>query len=178
MNLKVRELQEEDINSLLGYWYSASESHLKKMGADILKLPKREIFYNTLKNQIEAPIEKKQSYVLIWEENGKSIGHTNANNIVFGKEAYMHLHVWETKNRKKGSGTMFVKKSLPFYFEKLQLQTLYCQPYALNPAPNKTLQKIGFEFVKKYITVPGTINFEQEVKLWKMTKERFLNYNI
>ncbi|CAM1341193.1 GNAT family N-acetyltransferase [Tenacibaculum amylolyticum] len=174
MNLKVREIQEEDVNNLLDYWYTANENHLKKMGADIQKLPKRETFYNTLMNQIVAQIEKKQSYVLIWEENGRSIGHTNATNIVFKKEAFMHLHVWETENRKKGSGTLLVKKSLPFYFEKLQLETLYCQPYALNPAPNKTLQKVGFEFVKKYTTIPGAINFEQEVKLWKMTKERFL----
>jgi hypothetical protein len=55
----------------------------------------------------------------------------------------------------------------------IPLKKLFCEPYALNPAPNKTLEKIGFEFVKEYITTPGWINFEQPVKLWMMDFEKF-----
>jgi len=174
MDLSIREITVKDIDLLLEYWFTSSDDHFLKMGADSSKLPKREEFYNILVDQINSPIENKKSYALIWEENGKQIGHTNVNNIEFGKEAFMHLHVWNTADRKKGSGAILVKKSLPFYFQKLELQTLYCQPYALNPAPNKTLQKVGFEFVKKYRTVPGSLNFEQEVNLWKMTRHQFL----
>nr|WP_257790652.1 GNAT family protein [Tenacibaculum sp. SZ-18] len=110
----------------------------------------------------------------MWEENGVQIGHTNANNILFGKEAFMHLHVWDTSKRKKGLGNNLIKKSLPFYFKNLEIETLFCQPYALNLAPNKTLKKVGFEFVKEYVTIPGSINFEQKVNLWKMTRDQFL----
>jgi RimJ/RimL family protein N-acetyltransferase len=48
-----------------------------------------------------------------------------------------------------------VKKSVPYFFEKLKLKVLYCEPYANNPAPNKTLFKIGSNFEKKYRTIPG-----------------------
>ncbi|WP_198517174.1 GNAT family N-acetyltransferase [Tenacibaculum sp. SZ-18] len=127
-----------------------------------------------LEQQITTPIQEKKSYALIWEENGVQIGHTNANNILFGKEAFMHLHVWDTSKRKKGLGNNLIKKSLPFYFKNLEIETLFCQPYALNLAPNKTLKKVGFEFVKEYVTIPGSINFEQKVNLWKMTRDQFL----
>lgn len=175
MSLIVREIEVKDIDSLLDYWYNSSDEHFLKMGADSSKLPNRNDFYNGLVKQINSPFQKKQAYALIWEENGVPIGHSNVNNIVFGKEAFMHLHVWNIDKRKKGSGTILIEKSLPFYFEKLQLETLFCQPYALNPAPNKTLENVGFEFVKKYTTIPGSLNFEQEVNLWKMTREHFLS---
>lgn len=175
MSLIVREIEVKDIDSLLDYWYNSSDEHFLKMGADSSKLPNRNDFYNALVKQINSPFQKKQAYALIWEEKGVPIGHSNVNNIVFGKEAFMHLHVWNIDKRKKGSGTILIQKSLPFYFEKLQLETLFCQPYALNPAPNKTLENVGFEFVKKYTTIPGSLNFEQEVNLWKMTRERFLS---
>lgn len=70
-------------------------------------------------------------------------------------------------------GAHFVKLTIPFYFNNFHLQTLYCEPYALNPAPNKTLPKAGFEFVKDYVCVPGWLNFEQMVNLWQMTREKF-----
>jgi len=35
------------------------------------------------------------------------------------------------------------------------------------------MEKLGFEFIKEYITVPGWINFEQSVKHWELTLEKF-----
>lgn len=128
---------------------------------------------NFLINQISIPFKEKMSYALIWCLDGKPIGHNNINAIEFGQSAKMHLHLWNTENRQKGIGTFLIKKSLPFFFENLKLKELWCEPYALNPAPNKTLEKIGFEFQKKYTTIPGSINFEQEVNQWKLTKEQY-----
>ncbi len=171
--LNVREIEIRDIDYLLNYWYSLSAQQLTNMGADINKLPARNEFSKSLVEQINLPIEKKQSFALIWELNGKQIGHTNANQIQFEKSATMHLHLWNSNNSKKGLGMTLVEKSLPIYFEKLKLQNLFCEPYALNPAPNKTMSKIGFEFVKKHTTIPGTINYKQEVNRWLLTKEMF-----
>ena len=78
----------------------------------------------------------------------------------------MHIHLWHSDNRKKGDGSYFIKESLFYYFQKFKLQKLFCQPYALNPAPNKTLHNAGFEFIKKYETIPGWLNFKQFVNLW------------
>lgn len=63
--------------------------------------------------------------------------------------------------------------TLSYFFEKLELKKIYYEPYALNTAPNKTLKKAGFEFVKKYVTTPGFLNFEQDVNQWQMTYEKF-----
>lgn len=40
-----------------------------------------------------------------------------------------------------------------------------CEPYALNPVSNKTVEKVGFTFIKQHISAPGSLNFEQLTKL-------------
>ncbi len=167
--LSVRPIQVSDIDFFVQYWLHNDGTYLEGMGVDLTKLPSEEGLRNMLLEQINLPFEKKNAFCLIWLQNDLPIGHSNVNNIIFGKEAFMHLHLWKSPFRQKGLGTKLVKLSLPWYFENLQLQTLYCEPYALNPAPNKTLGKVGFTFIKKYITVPGSLNFEQEVNRWELT---------
>jgi RimJ/RimL family protein N-acetyltransferase len=173
MNLSVRPLQEEDIAPLTNYWLSASPEFLTGMGVDLQKMPRPEEWSMMLNEQLQTPVRDKKSYCIIWLENDIPVGHSNISKITFGKEAYMHLHLWNNASRKKGNGTAFVKMTLPFYFNNYHLEKLYCEPYALNPAPNKTLAKAGFTFVKKYTCVPGILNFEQEVNLWEMSRETF-----
>ena len=171
--LSVRELEERDIVPLSRYWFTAEPSFLIGMGVDLAKMPKEEDWMNMLAEQIRAPIEKKQSYCIIWEMDNVPVGHSNINKIIVGQEAAMHLHLWKSGVRKQGMGTQLVKMTIPYFFKNYELQTLYCEPYALNPAPHKTLERVGFEFVKEYVTVPGWINFEQPVRRWEMSKTLF-----
>ena len=174
-NLSVRELFAADLDDYVGYWTKASNEYLIGMGVDLAKFPSKEEWYESLSQQLEQDYAEKTGYCLIWELDGKAVGHSNVGNIVFGKEALMHLHLWQPLTRGKGYGTQFVEKGIPFFFKNLQLQVLRSTPYAYNPAPNKTLPKVGFKFIKKYKTIPGTFNLEQEVNLYEMTKEDFLS---
>jgi RimJ/RimL family protein N-acetyltransferase len=176
-SLSVREMQQLDIKLIIQYWFGSESSYLKAMGVDLTKLPSREQFCQLLSEQINTPIEKRNSYCVIWQVDGAPVGHSNTNPTVFGKDAYMHLHIWNMNARRKGFGTELLRMTLPYFFEKLQLKSLYCQPYAMNPAPNNTLQKLGFDFIKEYVTIPGPLNFEQPVKLWEMSIEKFKELN-
>ncbi|MCG8574441.1 MAG: GNAT family N-acetyltransferase [Flavobacteriales bacterium] len=170
-NIQVRDLLPQDIPLIADYWLHSSNEHLEGMGVDLNKLPKREDLVQMLESQLQLDDDQKASLALIVAVDGKAAGHCNVNQITFGKEATMHLHLWNSDIRHKGIGTEMVLKSIPQFFERLQLKTLWCEPYAHNPAPNKTLQKIGFEFVKTYICVPGSLNFEQEVNQYKLSRE-------
>lgn len=172
-NISVREIKKNDIELLADYWFKSDPEFFKSMGADKDKLPTRSQFEKMLIEQLSIPLKGKSSYALIWELDGKQIGHSNVNNIIYGNEATMHLHLWKPISRKRGIGTKLVKESLIFYFKKLKINKLICEPYALNLAPNKTLKKVGFKFIKKYRTTPGTLNFEQEVNRWELTKKDY-----
>ncbi len=112
---------------------------------------------------------------MIWQINDIPVGHSHINNIIFGKQAYMHLHLWNSYNRQKGNGTYYVTESLKYYFEKFRLEKIFCQPNSLNNAPNKTLERAGFEFIKTYETIPGWLNFKQFVNLWRLEQIKFYN---
>lgn len=176
--LTAREIKESDIELIIQYWLTSGNDYLASLGVDLDKMPSKADWQRILASQIALPYQEKQSYCTTWELNGKPIGHSNVNKIIYGKEAFMHLHIWYADERKMGLGAAFVKKSLPFFFKNLQLEKLYCEPYAVNEAPNKTLAKAGFHFIKEYTTVPGSINFEQPVKLWEISAADLLRSNI
>ncbi|NME72632.1 GNAT family N-acetyltransferase [Flammeovirga aprica] len=170
MNITIREIQLKDIPHLVDYWTKSDKEHLINMGVDLSKLPKEEEFKGMLESQISQPYTQKQNYALIVLADNSPIGHVNINEIDFGNSAKMHLHLWDKSNRKSGIGTQMIQLALPLFFENFQLKQLICEPYAKNDAPNKTLEKVGFQFVKKYTSVPGSINFEQEVNQWQLIK--------
>ncbi len=172
-DITVREIQLKDIDLIADYWLESEPDFLVQMGVDLNKLPTRKALKEMLSVQCANPLMYKKSYALIWELNGAQVGHSNVNQIEFGEVATMHLHLWQATNRKKGMGTELVKKSIPFYFESLKIKKLICEPYALNPAPNETLRKVGFEFLKRHRTIPGSLNFEQEVNRWELSREKY-----
>jgi len=173
INLSVREIEQKDIPSIIQYWLSSTKEHHETMGVDVTKIPAEEEWRQMLEKQIQQPYKEKKSYCIIWQLNGEAVGHSNINKIKFGEEAYMHLHLWDSDERMKGNGAAFVKMTLPWFFNNYQLQNLYCEPNALNIAPNKTVAKVGFKFIRQYRTTPGWINFEQEVNLWNLSKDEY-----
>ena len=169
----VREMEHRDVDAVADYWLLSTPEHLMGMGVDLNKLPERLAIKAMIEGELKKTVADRMSYALIWEYNKEAIGHCNVNQIKFGVSAFMHLHLWKSDFRQKGLGTALVKQSLPYFFDKLKLQRLYSEPYALNPAPNKTLAKVGFSWEKKHTTIPGTLNFEQEVNRWVLNKSSY-----
>ena len=175
--LSVRELQMNDIEQLCEYWFNTTSDFLIGMGVDLAKMPTRGEWELMLKKQINQSYVEKDSYCIIWLVDTVPVVHCNVNRIIFGEEAYMHLHIWKPDHRTKGLGVRFVKMTLPWFFEKMKLKKICCEPYLHNAAPHKTIEKAGFEFIKEIVTIPGWINFEQPVKHWELTLEKFRQLN-
>ncbi len=171
--LSVRELRESDIELIANYWTRSDPSHLIGMGVDLTKVPSRSDLIAALCAQLSLPLEGRQSYCTIWQMDSIPLGHCNVNKIRFGRDAFLHLHIWHPDRRRRGLGAVLVRQSLWYFFDRLALQDVYCEPFALNPAPNAVLAKAGFAFVKQYTTVPGAINFEQPVNRWHMSRSAF-----
>ncbi|WP_298903336.1 GNAT family protein [uncultured Psychroserpens sp.] len=169
----VREMTIDDLEHFINYWLEATPEFLSKMGVDVDKRPQRDALFKLVVDQFKVPLELRKNYFLFWLLDDKPVGYSNINQIEFSKQAFMHLHLWQPENRQRGLGMTFIKKSLPFYFENFKLKSLLCEPYALNPAPNRVVEKIGFQFVKTYRTIPGASNFEQFVSQWKLSKAAF-----
>jgi [ribosomal protein S5]-alanine N-acetyltransferase len=171
--ISVRLATVEDYTSIVDYFRSGDEEFHLAMGVDSSKLPSRDEWLKLLHENHKQPLERKSFFYVIWMYNNEPIGHSNINKIVFGDEAYTHLHMWRKDIRQSGLGMQFMKLSIPFYFRRFELKNLFCEPYARNEAPNKTLKKLGFDFEREYQTIPGWISFHQPVNRWCMSRQRF-----
>lgn len=171
--LSIREINEADIDPIVAYWKEAPESYLKGMGIDTSDLSRFDGMPAGMMAELAASYSEKKTLHLVAELDGEAIGHTYVNSVEFGDVASIHLHLWRNAEKGQGLGSQMVALALPVFFEKLELQKLVCEAAAKNPAPNRTMARLGFTFVKTYVTVPAGWNFELEVSRWKMSREQF-----
>lgn len=165
-SLTVREMQLSEVEIRINYFHDASDEHLHALRVDRALLPTREAWHAFYEEDYARPIRDRINFSLVWEVDGQTVGFSSVANIVFGKEAFMHLHILNPTQRQNGLGTKFVKKSAKIYFEVLELERLFCEPNAFNIAPNRTLQRAGFRYLFTHETTPSPINFPQIVTRW------------
>jgi RimJ/RimL family protein N-acetyltransferase len=156
----------EEVGLVIDYFHESSAEHLETLGVDPTRLPGRAQWRQLYETDFVQPIERRRSLLVLWELEAKPIGFSTVDKIVYGSEAYMHLHIVDPHQRQGGNGAACVRKSVDIYLQRLHLERLYCEPNAFNVAPNRTLQKAGFKYVKTHQTVPSPLNFHQAVTRW------------
>jgi ribosomal-protein-alanine N-acetyltransferase len=158
-----------ELERVVNYFHDADDAALLAMGVDRSRLPTRDEWLSRLASEVELePRDQNMCYV-IWRCDGRSVGHSSMNKIIYGEEGFAHLHLWDGNERRRGFGAAFMQASIDIYIQRFSLKRVISEPYAENPGPNKLLPKLGFALVKRYRTTPGAINFEQEVNRWQLT---------
>jgi RimJ/RimL family protein N-acetyltransferase len=170
MSLTVREIEIAEFDIVLDYFHDATPEFLETMGIDPTRIPDRNVWRERFRSDSALPASQRSSIVLLWLMDGRPVGFSSCDKIKFGERANMHLHILAADGRNKGIGTACARKSVAYYFDKLQLKTLFCEPYAFNIAPNRTLQKAGFKYLKTHMTVPGSFSFHQAVNRWAISR--------
>lgn len=171
MALLVREMDLGESELIIDYFHGSTPEYLEVLGVDPTRLPSPERWRETFAEQLGLPIEQRAMLAVIWEEDDTPVGFSTADKIRFGEEAHMHLHIVDPQRRQSGLGAECVRRTVDLYFERLRLRRLFCQPNAFNVAPNRTLQRAGFTYLKTHTTVPGPLNFRQPVTRWVMERE-------
>ena len=174
-SLSVREIQNVDIENIVDYFINSTQKFLNEMAVDKNLLPEKDTWIKKIQYEISKDKHEKEIYYVIWMHGNEKIGHSSLTNIIFGKEAKMHLHLWKNDNRKKGLGLNLLKKTILHYFSNFELENIYCEPFSENPAPNRILLKIGFDFLKKYKTTPGITNYPQVVNRYRLSKDKIIS---
>jgi len=164
--LRARQMQLREVSIRIDYFHDSPDDHLFTLGVDRGLLPSRGAWREFYEADYARPIQDRETYLLAWEFDDQIVGFSSADQIIFGEQAFMHLHILKTSHRRSGMGTQFVRQSAAIYFQVLELQRLYSQPNALNVAPNRTLQRAGFRYEFTKQTTPSPINFPQPVTRW------------
>ena len=157
-----------DFEPIVDYFHGAGEVALRAMGVDPARLPARQDWLATMLAQHRASDRETERGYVTWLHHGAPVGHSSLSHIAYGDRANIHLHLWRAPLRARGLGTIWFRLSAAYFAEQFALKTIVCEPYADNPAPNRVLTKLGFTFVRRYRTIPGPLNFEQDVNRWEL----------
>jgi RimJ/RimL family protein N-acetyltransferase len=166
-----RPMAVSEVDLIIDYFHQASPEFLKAMGVDPSRLPEPARWKASMAREFALPVEQRRGFAVLWALDGVPVGFSSVDKIKFGQEAFMHLHILHPERRQAGLGAAFVGLTVPIYFETLRVERLFCEPYAFNAAPNRTLQRAGFKYVKTHETVPGDLNFHQPVTRWMLEKD-------
>ena len=166
----VREMAVGELDLIVSYFHDATPEYLEMLGVDPTRLPSPAAWRDRLEQQVLLPMEQRATVALIWLLDGRPCGFSTADKIVFGDHANMHLHIVDPEHRAQGVGVEGVRRSADLYFELLKLKALFCEPNAFNIAPNRTLQRAGFKYLKTHMTVPGPLNYHQAVSRWAIER--------
>jgi RimJ/RimL family protein N-acetyltransferase len=166
MSLVIREMALAEVELVIDYFHGSTPEHLETMGVDPTRLPTRRDWRAWYVAEYGKPQRERSTLLVIWELDGVAVGFSTADKIVYGEQAHMHLHVVDPRRRGSGIGAECLRETVELYFEALELKRLFCEPNAFNVAPNRTLQSVGFRYVKTHETVPGPLNYHQAVTRW------------
>jgi RimJ/RimL family protein N-acetyltransferase len=170
MSVIVREMADSEFDIVIDYFYKSTPEFLEILGVDPTRLPPPDSWRERFQRELSRPIQQRSALIVIWLSDDKPLGFSSCDKITFGEQANMHLHVVDPARRNQGFGVECLRRSADIYFERLNLKRLFCEPYAFNVAPNRTLQRAGFKYLKTYMTVPGPLNFHQAVTRWVMER--------
>jgi RimJ/RimL family protein N-acetyltransferase len=155
-----------EVGVVIDYFHDATPEHLEKMGVDPTRLPGRSDWRARYLAEYRKPIPERSTLLVIWKLDDSPVGFSTSEKIVYGERAHMHLHIVDPQLRGSGIGSAALPETIALYFRELKLKRLFCEPNAFNVAPNRTLQRVGFRYVKTYTTVPGPLNYHQAVSRW------------
>ena len=172
--LTVREMTVSETDIIVDYFLNATPEYMETLGLDPTRFPPAEFFRKRLRSEAELPIEQCDAVMVIWLLDGEPVGFSTADEIAYGARAHMHIHIIDPERRNSGIGMECVPLSVALYFERLKLKRLFCEPHAFNIAPNRTLQKAGFKYLKTHMTAPGPYNFHQAVNCWVIERQSVL----
>lgn len=166
MNLDVREMRLDETGIIVDYFHTSTPEHLDTLGVDPTRLPDPARWRQRYELEYAKPLPERDAFQVVWLLDDEVVGFSTVDKLQFGEQANMHLHIVKPDRRQSGMGVQFVRLSARLYFETLQLVRLFCQPNALNTAPNRTLQAAGFRYVKTLMTAPSPLNYRQPITRW------------
>jgi RimJ/RimL family protein N-acetyltransferase len=142
--LRVRDIAREDIAALLAYWREASEADLARLGELARPDEKRNAEFLEWFCAKRPSLEEAGEDILIWEKDALAIGYCTLKDAKAGETGQIHLHMWERESRGKGLGAILFCLSAVEFRKRHRLTSLFCQPKADNPMPNRMLRRVGF----------------------------------
>lgn len=150
----VREMEECDMPTLIGYWHDSAPAYLESIGVDLRKLGTCEETEAKFRSALSHDDEERKHVAIVVEHDGDMVAYTNSY-IDDSKTGYPHVHVLKAGFRHKGLASRLFRPVMKIYFDHYGLVRLIFQTSPENLAINMLLRTLGLEFQEVEILNPS-----------------------
>lgn len=169
IEIKLRDLESGDIESILNYWFGNSPEFFEKMGIDMTRFPDRETRRTFFIKHIGLSPKKDNAFMMVGESEGKVIGYLLFNCIVPGIEAQVHLHLIDPDYRSKGIASACFSDVIRILPDLVGVKKFIMEPSAGNRAVNSFVQRFGLRPKKTYLKPAQGICREMVVNRYEVS---------
>jgi RimJ/RimL family protein N-acetyltransferase len=149
----LRDVEEPDIDPIVGYWHDSDPAYLDGLGIDRGKLTSREASRKRFLTFLPTDTGPRERAALVVTLAGRLVAYTSVN-FWNSSEGAIHLHVLDDTLRHKGVSSVLFVRVLEVYFHKFQLTRLVMQTSPSNDAINGLLRKFGLSPTRQFLDKP------------------------
>ena len=145
MALSVREMRFDESDLIIDYFHQSTPEHLEMMGVDPSRLPTPQAWRERFEQDFSRPLDQRMGLLVIWLSDDEPIGFSTCRQDRLRRSG-QNAPAYRRPRRVGGAvrASECVRQSVELYFDRLKLRRLVHEPNAFNIAPNRTLQKAGF----------------------------------
>jgi hypothetical protein len=136
----LRDLSEEDIDSVVRYWFTSSDEFLDFMGVDRRRLGTKEETRQRFLGAIRTGEREQKAFALAITLNGILVGYTLLNRYA-PETNYSHWHILVPELRGCGVSSALYPHRIKAYFDLAPIERLIHQTRTRNTAVNRMLDK-------------------------------------
>jgi putative acetyltransferase len=143
--MRLRDFEQRDIQAFVDYWYRSAPSFIRSLGVDPEKMTPEDTFSRHLAEQVTSNLTASPSSLamLTVELDGQPVGVHSLSELVRGRSAVFHAHLWSELARGIGLGTCTYPRAARIFMDRFELEELVFKTPRANLPANRIKEKLG-----------------------------------
>lgn len=174
--VSIRDLTEEDVPTLLNYWYRSPPGYFENLGVDPKKMQTEAEMEASIRKRLPENrlLEKsKLGVVAILLEN-KLVGIHSLVPLVENDHAVFHAHIFKPELRGAGIGMISYPKACKLFIERFNLKRMLFKTPIKNSAAIRVKEKLGIRQIGEEVINFSVIRENTLSKVFELTYEEIL----
>jgi RimJ/RimL family protein N-acetyltransferase len=170
--LVLRDLIEDDVDTIVGYWHDGDATFLNSLGADVSKLGSRDGTRERLLTSLQEASQPSKAYFLVVSETER-LAYTNLN-FRSGTEACAHFHVLKHTARVRAIMYVLFPEVIKTFFSRFRLERIEMQTLPENKNIDRLLRRFGLASRRAFLDNPDGFARRGELNIWELRSADFL----
>jgi len=175
--VSIRDLSEEDIPSVLNYWFHSPPGFIESMGVDLDKMPKESEMEQSIRAKLienaSQPVSKLNVVVIVY--NKLPVGFHTINPLTEGESGIFHAHIWDPNYRKRGIALYSYPKACRIFMSRFNLSRILFKTPVQNIGAIRVKEKLGIRYIGEEIIGFGIIKEGTKAKVFELTRDEIEN---